>query len=398
MVTKNIIDLNDDVLEILFSLFDNDKTALRSLALTCRRFSNLASEHMLRHLHFEGYLSLASVLVADLFEERPELRRCVRTVSLQIANIEHEDEVRTADAVLKGLQGLNRLQLNRAWNIRIPPEDIDPTGLINHHPFPDYSRLTTQDFTLNFLELEPKPRICTIVIEGNFNTSEIHRLLMVEGLRELEASDLMRLDEPLPEWRGQPGCSSVAILRLLGGYLQRSYNFNVFASIIALPRALHELEAWLPGECTMLPEDVSGVYMIENFSAERLHAALSPLTNSLESLDLSQGFDRADGLPIHWPGRDPGGLDLSCFHHLKHIVIPSICFFPSGGPSPERSELTRLLPPSLEIFDVNFFRFLDRRVLFSSRDIAYRSTYSSTGLVPYGVVGVAGGEHTFFAT
>lgn len=183
-----LADMNDDVLHLMLSDFDQDKRILLKLSKANLRLANLVRRHIFRHVDLRvkcchGHDEAASLLVRSL-EEDPKLKEMIHAVSVEdIVYIGH----------LSSLQHPREWNsLRRRWNIW--PGQHRPSGATTAYwlaAVPLYPRPQGKERQLGFLRPHSSPLDSSLEISGYFTAEELVQLMAETKVERVIAEDFM---------------------------------------------------------------------------------------------------------------------------------------------------------------------------------------------------------------
>ncbi|KAF2794116.1 hypothetical protein K505DRAFT_361379 [Melanomma pulvis-pyrius CBS 109.77] len=289
----------DDVLYITFSYLEHDLQSLCFLAKVCRRFNQIT-----RKMIF-GHIGVASVekqpLLLRSLDEDPELRSSVH--SCAPGRIDREGTIKN-DSLQKALGFPNLRTLTLV-------KEHETKNFVEALKYHSRRGKSDEDFHCHFLDSHSFLGLRSIQLGQrglcNFTTTEILRLILVPGVKEMVADCLDDLKEP------------------------------------RLPGPFRTMKS------TLTSLDLRGR---THYIAE--HPIILPFASS-SSLPNSDGHITR-GRWIFTLPYDGSSMDLSDFPVLEELHITSCCLLPLGKPSAERDELYKLLPARLRRLRLDFPR------------------------------------------
>lgn len=170
-------------------------------------------------------------------------------------------------------------------------------------------------------------------LEFNLNAEDLGKFMLLPNIRTLRGAIQTRPADPVIDFAGQAGKSSLKFLKLHC----KSPNMPS-RELLALPEALLEFDCDTDPYTNAQPR--------VPLSPKTMSLALMPSSSTLQSLVLI-GYEGYDGEEIETDG---SLIDFSCFTSLRSSIIIHVYCFLSGNDTQfsERRGFYRKLPPALE--------------------------------------------------
>jgi hypothetical protein len=355
-LAMSLYTLPDDLLIEILSYFETDKAALRTLALLFRRLSVYVPSFLFRNAHISSLKTFQ--LLDRSCRENPELACHVRTWVVS-------DKTQPYKALVpkhtSRFPNLYKLELYGGFEVtstqpcprhRGPPQATVSTSPNAPRPWRRRS-FRRHEFGSEFFAYISTSGIKDLHLSryisrgmaANIPSTVIAQLILTEGLRNLQITNLSELGEiQLPQSANT--CKSTVVHLKIGGSQHWTVNPIHLKSLLSCTSSLKHLECSLPGRSRTTHSARTVAHMRHPFCGATFSNVLEPVKDCLEILELDIYRQR-------WPGRQPFPFDLSGFCQLRKLNIPSICFFQLGPTQIDRYDLSSQLPASLEELSVS---------------------------------------------
>ena len=200
-------------------------------------------------------------------------------------------------------------------------------------------------FNLGFLEVYPIPLLHTVTLYDKCTTiNDILQFMQLENVDNIHVNTL----NTHAENKALVGRTQRRATQLLTLDLNCFFHVpaEMLAQLVEQTTALQVLQCNIPGREQITGARFFNKRMNSPVSPARAASALGPIQDTLVRLIIGEctGTD--------WPYHDGSQLDLSQFKALRNLNVQEKCLFHVKGPDPSRNGVFKLLPATLQEFNV----------------------------------------------
>ncbi|OAL53632.1 hypothetical protein IQ07DRAFT_640680 [Pyrenochaeta sp. DS3sAY3a] len=335
---KTLAELPEDLLYAVAEALKRDRSALVALTRSCRSLHRATRSVLYRHIDKVSRDQLKQL--NRTFSADPSLKAYVQSYSLYL---EYGEVLDDGLETLVEFPNLRELIFDSSHKVHVPAH-LSPMNRIGQMR---RGRPEGQDFLCRFLDTCSFPGIQSIVLSGNFTSTEIMRFMLLPSVRALRAGGLGSLHAPLLPESGTAETCKLSMLSLTGDGLW-SVEPSTMRSISQTCPMLQEFLCQIPVTASQTPpQGMRLSQVIRAVSPTILDWVFAPLHSTLRRLSLLQ---LRHNVPY-----DGTFMNLSMFEQLADLEITSCCLLPPGPPCNKRDMLYQLLPASLVQLKVSNF-------------------------------------------